>query len=218
MFRKGLQLSPQFSVSQPNDFSGATSTRTTFGSVGLTSSVNNTPESEQPESFITKLLAAPGSESKSELVNRYFAVKYDIEAHLQETRTARLEILIGQHDAAVKAARAAGRLVEQAESAEWAAHELSAPLDEAEAQARKALAGAQHKAATSNRALMTRKEVAAFGNHINKLSADLKLASEVAGKALLAYHALLAKSGEARRAHLAAVNEAEALSAQIDSL
>jgi hypothetical protein len=65
---------------------------------------------------------------------------------------------------------------------------------------------------------MTRSEVSGAEAYINKLRVDFKLAGEAAGKALNAYHKLLAATGEAKRAHLAAVNEAEELSAQIDSL
>ena len=84
MFKRS-NLAPQFPTSEPNDFGiGVTAHRQTFGSVGLTTPINNTPDEVQPEAFIRTLLNSPGSETKSELVNAYFEVKEKIETFLRD--------------------------------------------------------------------------------------------------------------------------------------
>jgi hypothetical protein len=222
MFKRNMLSTLQFPTSEPNDFGfgnvGVTTERQTFGSVGLTSSVATPDEAEHTPTWVTKLLAAPPSDVKNELVSDFFSLKAQIDEWLEETRTERLAILTVQHTAAVLAARAAGKVAEQAEEASWEAHSLFTPLDEKEKAKRATLAGAQHKLANCNRALTTAKERNAMQIVIDKCKIDLQVAAETAGVALLKHQSLIAKAGESKRLAMQAVNEAESIHAQIDAL
>jgi hypothetical protein len=218
MFKRGFQLAPQFPVSEPNDFAGVTSTRHTFGSVGLTSSVNNAPDEAQPEQFISKLLASPGSEQKSELVLAYFQNKEAIETYLEETRAARLADLVERHNASVAEARRTSKAMTLAQEAEFSAQNVWVGLDEKATNARNELATGQHKLGTMDRSLVTIAERRSLLAHIETLKAKAVKTADAEGVALNRYHKLLAESGEAVRVHMSAVSVAAELSSQIDAL
>lgn len=219
MFKRGLQLAPQFPTSEPNDFSGVTSVRSTFGSIGLaSSSINEVTPEAQPEAFIKLLLAAPRSEQKSELVNEYFEVKERIETFLEETRAARLADLVERHNAAVAELRRTSAALNAVQEQEFAAKNVWVGLEEKATIARNELATGQDKLKTIDRAMYTRAELASLAAHIETLRAKAVRTSDAEGVALSKYHKLLSDSGEAGRIHMSAVQAAAELSAQIDSL
>jgi hypothetical protein len=175
------------------------------------------PEVAQPDN-IQQLLAAPRSDERQALINKYFAAVADVDQFLEATKAARRSALSAQHDAAVEAARLAAAELARAEEAESEAYASWEKLNQDAKNRGAELTAVQGQFENTNKALLKRSELKTLEAHILSKRQVFAKATAIEGAAFSNYRSLVMAKEEAEAAHHVAVNNAENISKQLDEL